>query len=61
MTKKDFEAVARAMKASKPEGNGTNYEAWVNVVRELSKEFEHNNERFNHATFAIACGCPVRL
>ena len=61
MTKKDFEAVARAMAAAKPEGNGTNYQTWVNTVRELAKEFETINSRFNHATFSVACGAPIRM
>ena len=52
MTRKDFERLARALKAVV-----THDHTWVMTVANIAKELKEDNMNFQHARFMKACGC----
>ena len=56
MTRRHFEALAGALRSSKPAGNGTLYHQWVKDVNTISRVCEDYNPRFNKKKFDEACG-----
>lgn len=52
MTRKDFERLARALKAVV-----THDHTWVMTVANIAHELKLENERFKHVVFMKACGC----
>jgi hypothetical protein len=57
MTKKHFEAIARAMKENEPRSEWLNKRLqWRNDCRELSRVFRQFNPLFNSVRFLQACG-----
>lgn len=57
MTRKDFECVARAMKASRGVAHGEDaWSQWNATFHALVDELEKTNANFNYDMFAKACG-----
>ena len=58
MTKKDYELIARAMKAELGDYDNMSegYRAILKIVEILITIFKENNERFNAIKFLTACG-----
>ena len=61
MTRKDFEVVAKALKAAKPDREDGFYVAvqWRRTVAEMAAALALTNGRFNRDRFLRACGMEV--
>ena len=57
MTRKDFEAIARALKASRPDPTDERkIDQWNETFYAMVSEVEKTNANFNYDRFAAACG-----
>jgi hypothetical protein len=63
MTRKDFELIARCMRAQEPRlyrGIGApNAQQWIRDCMALADMCAGTNPRFDRAKFLIACGIPA--
>jgi hypothetical protein len=55
MSKKDYQALARALYLRKPVETSTAFPLWQGVVHDIEKTLAFDNPRFDRARFIEAC------